>query len=78
MSKIKATAVSVLKNYLKGTQKAANIVRKAGDMRLNRSGTVGTEPVTNKKGQRTTEVKLGRVGSFQLPVIPRTHKRKRP
>ena len=72
--KVGSVAGAAAKAYLNETQKAAtavsNAMSKAGDMRLNKSGTVGTEPVTNSRGQRTTEFKFGKLGSFQAPVAP--------
>ena len=37
-----------------------------GDMRLNKSGTIGTEPIM-KKGKMYTNVKLGKLGGFDIP-----------
>lgn len=39
---------------------------KLNDIRLNKSGTVGTEPIM-KNGKVRTEVKLGKLGSVRLP-----------
>lgn len=42
-----------------------------GDMNLNKSGTIGTEPmgIPNGKGgyNRVTEVKMGSLGHFDIP-----------
>lgn len=42
-----------------------------GDMRLNKSGTVGTEPIgkvqPNRSVKRYTEVKLGKLGKIDIP-----------
>lgn len=49
--------------------KTRAIAQKAGDVRLNKSGTVGTEPISRPGDpQVRTEVKLGPVGSFQIPT----------
>ncbi len=37
------------------------------DIRLNKSGTVGTEPIA-KNGNRYTEVKLGKLGAVDVPA----------
>lgn len=44
-----------------------------GDLRLNKSGTVGTEPIGVPIGnggmKRVTQVKLGKLGSFNIPDL---------
>lgn len=58
------------------------ILKKLGDMRLNKSGTVGTEPTAkkNKDGSFTnyTELKFGKLGKIDIPRSTTTTYTKKP
>lgn len=60
-------------NFLKKTIKAFHDSKgklNLGDMRLNKKGTVGTEPImkmTKRGPKRFTEVKLGKLGKIDIP-----------
>ncbi len=58
-------------NAIKKFAAAYHLTRgKLGDMSLNSSGTIGTEPigkVKNGKMKRYTEVKLGPLGKVDIP-----------
>lgn len=38
------------------------------DLQLNKSGTVGTEPIQSPNGKTYTEVKLGKLGKVDVPT----------
>jgi len=48
--------------------RTSNILKGAGDVRLNKKGTIGTEPIRGRDGQTRTEVKLGGLGAVQIPT----------
>jgi len=47
-------------------RKAASTKVDLSDVRLNRSGTIGTEPMATADGKRYTELKLGKLGAVPL------------
>ena len=47
-------------------KKMDQIRKKASDFSLNKSGTIGVEPMGDSKGNRWSEVKMGPLGSIKV------------